>query len=362
MKLYKTSDETLIYTFFQNFANPETNMFDLISFQTLFGFLNLSIDDSMIYKMLICLKKFKLSHKTQLLLSESLKNSNTLKNSHPFSYSLNYQQFRELFMSHKIRSSEAYLTSEWRSISGDPESFLAQADYFLLRQILILFGKKIRDVSRVVQSLREHSADVVYDFMLRFRIEGGGDERGFRSHSVSPGPSFSNNGLGWANQDKNENLPKMNSIQEKEEFRTETDYYTEGESKADSGMLGNVMKGSSKRTIRSNLLNKFLRRSPDYHSQTRRKVFDNNYKFQPFSPNNSKLKKSRQNNFTLNSMELQEKTCLDLASMKAFFSFLRIDYLKEDLYLLMSSIGAEEGYLSLRQFTNFLDSLVWEIE
>ena len=350
MKLYKNCDESLTYAFFQKFANQQTKQFDLVSFKKLFHFLNLDVKDSAISKTILYLNKFRPPRPNPLLLSESL----TAEQSGQ--WSLDYPHFRELFMSHKIRSSEAYLSSEWQSVSLTQEPIIRQPDYFLLRQILILFGRQIRDVSRVILSLREHSPRAVMDYMLSFKRNSKFDLSNFRSLSVSPSPSpgvsFGNNkafGLEEADTPKGSKL--MNSIQEKDESRSNVPASSQQEKSF-----------SRNQTLGSRVLNRFYKFSSEYKSvPAHGQVKSSDLDLSESPRQNEPLGFRHLRQINLNTEPEAEETSLDLGHLKILLAHLDIEYLKEDLYLLMNHLGAQSGFLSQSQFALFFNSTVWDI-
>jgi hypothetical protein len=333
MKLYKFNDESLTYYLYREFCHYETNTFDFESLRSLLRHLNLDMEESMMIKLVFYLKKF--PREFQKKTTPTQMNGKDLV--------LCYPEFRELFVSHKIRLSEEYLHSEWESSGDQHESIINKSQYFLLRQILILKAKQLEDISRVVDSLHVYSAEKVFHFIFSFSAKKSLSSIRYNSRSQSPGVSFSNNNQNgnWSQTDPDPADSTRNKM--KSSNLTEV---TKQQSGVNSENLGSI------------LLRKFLRKSSNRSQLSSVKMNG--------SPANKSIPSRKFNINPLTSMELetlpevQTESVLDVATIKMFLTHLGIEYLREDLGLLMNALGTSTGFLPKQQFFKFFYSKVWD--
>lgn len=356
MKLYKANGENLTYTLYRDFVNADSGHFDVLSLKKLFIHLNLRVEDVMTHKLILFLKKYAdAAHESQLLLSNPSSNERNLTTPE-IPLNLSYPHFRELFISHKIQLSELYLHSEWESLADNQGSGFDKSEYFLLRRIVLLQVKQLKDVSRVMHSLRSLPGSRVFEFILSF---GSRESQRYRSHSPSPGMSFSNNQYNTWNNLAN---TKERSLQ----FIPETDSKLTG---ASSQMqTEQTRKHSSKGNISENfgssLLNKFIKKSTGHFSNLSTvKLQSPSYKNIDFTIRKWKNKgeeaigrSKKVPSFVADS----EAKVVDIRTIKALLTHLGIEYLAEDLSLLMNVLGSTTGYLMEHQFLQFFNSRVWE--
>lgn len=355
MKLYKSNGENLTYTLHRDFVDPDSGHFNLASLENLFAHLNLRMEQTTTRKLILFLAKFADSaHQNQLLLSDPSSNEKDAPVSE-FPSDLSYSHFRELFISHKIQLSELYLHSEWESLADNPSPVLEKAEYFLLRQIVLLQTKQLKDVGRVVQSLRASPGSKVFEFLMSF---GARESHRYRSHSPSPGMSFSNNQYNtWNNLAET----KDRSLQ----FIPETDSKMTGaSSQTQTKKTKNVSNKQLLGNFGSRLLNRFIKKSEKWNSNfSTIKLQSPSYK-----NINSTVRKWKNKTEEVigrrqkvpSFMGNAEEKMLNIRTMKALLAHLDIEYLAEDLSLLMNVFGSTSGYLTQNQFLQFFYSRVWE--
>jgi hypothetical protein len=349
MKLYKINDESLCYYLYREFLHYESNCFDFISLKNLFKHLNLDMEESMMIKLIFYLKKFP----PKFVKSSKKYSTNNFSNK---DLSLSYKDFRELFISHKIRLSEDYLRSEWESTYDHHEPIINKSEYFLLRQILILLAKQLRDISRIMNSLQIYPGNMILDYILKFSRKKSISSKNYNSRSKSLGVSFSNNDQNgnWKNIERKVDFGLYS---EKQKIKS-SDAFTE-QTKLQS------QSGDTLEMFGSLILKKFVRNSSNklsHKSSKRTHTSPGNLKYV-----NSKKEYQYKRVEPLASIELETlpeiqdtERLIDVGTIKVFLAHLEIEYLKEDLSLLMNCFGTTTGLLHENQFFNFYYSKVWQ--
>jgi hypothetical protein len=151
LKAQKENGEHNIYSLFRQFCDPDTGKLTITSMQFLVEVLQYPLEEYDISSVLLFLEKFKEVDADAPL-------------------ELEYGEFRELFISHKVSTPEIYLFSNWVPYINK-EFNLPDSEFYLLRQILMLTTRQIRDVTRIIRALRAYTADSLFNYISLFNEE-----------------------------------------------------------------------------------------------------------------------------------------------------------------------------------------------
>lgn len=195
MKSHKMSGENLTYSIFRRFCNPENGLMSAENFAELVDFLQYPRPRIAIRKIMTFLKHFRekppqnyfetreFSENAQtppIPIKNEFKNSNMseereeIKNFHAQD-TLKYEEFRELFTSHKIMTPEIFLFSNWTP-REKLELVIPDPEFYLLRQILMLTSRQLIDTSRIIRTLRAYSPKSIFDYLKMFNSEEINDQ------------------------------------------------------------------------------------------------------------------------------------------------------------------------------------------
>lgn len=236
MKLHKEAGEDVCYFIFRQFCNTQTGELNVESLEKMLNYLNFQIDLNSLHKILLYLIKYRMPLSVNKNSIDSdffhqIKNKNLFNsfyniksfdkeenqdmynsainhNQNNSVYSiihLQYEDFRELFMSHKIVIPEIYLFCNWDG-KKQSENIISRSSYYLLRQILMLLNRMLADISRIIKSLQIFDSNQIFEYIYGFseNISNSEDlpsqdnlkynQRRFNSKQEnSHHPSFSNN-------------------------------------------------------------------------------------------------------------------------------------------------------------------------
>lgn len=151
LKAQKENGEYNIYSLFRQFCDPDNGKLTITSMQLLVEVLQFPLEEYDISSIMLFLEKFKEVDPNALL-------------------ELEYGEFRELFISHKVSTPEIYLFSNWTP-DVNRHFDLPDSEFYLLRQILMLTSRQIQDLSRIVNALHAYTADSVFDYIALFNEE-----------------------------------------------------------------------------------------------------------------------------------------------------------------------------------------------
>lgn len=151
LKAQKENGEHNIYSLFRQFCDPDTGRLTTTSMQFLVQILQYPMPEFDICSILLFLEKFKMVDADAAL-------------------EIDYGDYRELFISHKVNTPEIYLFSNWTPEQSQHFN-LPDSEFYLLRQILHLTTRQIQDVARIVCALRAYTADSLFDYISLFNEE-----------------------------------------------------------------------------------------------------------------------------------------------------------------------------------------------
>lgn len=151
LKAQKENGEYNIYSLFRQFCDPDNGKLTITSMQLLVEVLQFPLEEYDISSVMLFLEKFKAVDPNALL-------------------ELEYGEFRELFISHKVSTPEIYLFSNWTP-DVNRHFDLPDSEFYLLRQILMLTSRQIQDLSRIVNALHAYTADSIFDYIALFNEE-----------------------------------------------------------------------------------------------------------------------------------------------------------------------------------------------
>ena len=151
LKAQKENGEHNIYSLFRQFCDPENGKLTITSLQLLVEVLQFPLEEYDISSIMLFLEKFKEVEEDASL-------------------ELEYGEFRELFVSHKVTTPEIYLFSNWTPEINRPFN-LPDSEFYLLRQILMLTSRQIQDVSRIICALKAYTADSLFNYIALFNEE-----------------------------------------------------------------------------------------------------------------------------------------------------------------------------------------------
>ena len=316
MKINKSNGELNCYSLFRRFCNMESGELGQREMNNLLESLDFPVDPNLLMKMIIYLSKYsefqinpQNPNQPRNLFQQS---TNSSKPPYPFCpIRLHYEEFRELFTSHKIVIPEVYLFCNWNSATNH-QGLIPRSEYYLMRQILMLFGRQLVDISRVLKSLRVYQASEVFEFLLGFERNQGRDLGS--PPFASKIPSFSNN----------------------PDFR------------------GNMF--NSEIQVGRERLGEFSKQNRDF-------LQGRNQSFKSLSRNTREpqFEEIPVNNVYMRERGNFEKRILDVTTVKRFLDFHEMQYLSEDLLLLMNALGASDGFLKENEFNAFFYSSLWDI-
>ena len=208
MKINKISGEGNCYALFRRFCDPESGEMGTGELNVMFESLDFPVDPLLLIKMVIYLKKFEQGsfslgppdpgQKNNLFKTPGNRNARRSRVHSSCDVRLKYEDFRELFTSHKLVVPEVYLFCNWQSTDPELQNVIPRSEYYLMRQILVLFGRQLVDVSRILRSLRLYSAREVFHFLLQF--EGGPRKLEGTPSALTRLPSLSNNRASFLKQ------------------------------------------------------------------------------------------------------------------------------------------------------------------
>jgi hypothetical protein len=151
LKAQRENGEHNIYSLFRQFCDPDTGKLTITSMQFLVEVLQYPLEEYDISGILLFLEKFKEVESDAVL-------------------ELEYGEFRELFISHKVTTPEIYLFSNWTP-DVNKEFVLPDSEFYLLRQILMLTSRQIQDLTRIINALRAYTADSLFNYISLFNEE-----------------------------------------------------------------------------------------------------------------------------------------------------------------------------------------------
>lgn len=241
---------------------------------------------------------------------------------------LKYESFRQLFTSHKIQIPEIYLFCNWERNGQNGEVQIPESEYYLMRQILMLFQKQLKDMTRIMTALRPYTAEQMFEYLssyspdhiqpknesshmptqITFSVQS--NSRSNNTNSAvripnSPIPSFSNN---------NYNGPYSPKTQGTRSVRFNT--------KALGGQKSN----------------------PNFYE------------------NNRLLGSARvSQNRELYAPSQKRALSVNVWNIKNFLEIQNVQYLEEDLMLLMNTLASSEGMLQESTFYQFVYSPIWTL-
>lgn len=231
MKLHKEAGENICYSIFKQFCNAQTGELNINSLENIFNTLNFQIDSTSLKKILLYLNKYKIpSFKNNSNFKHKLTNQNLFSSfynikkpeqkefqNQPYNdinydqdnsifslINLQYEEFRELFISHKIVIPEIYLFCNW-SGKQQSENMINQSSYYLLRQIVILFNKMLGDISRILKSIQHFDSNKVFDYIYNC------GENTHNLEKVQSHKNFYDNSNQLNNKQENSNHPSFSN-------------------------------------------------------------------------------------------------------------------------------------------------------
>ena len=151
LKAQRENGEHNIYSLFRQFCDPDTGKLTITSMEFLVEVLQYPMEEYDISGILLFLEKFKEVESDAVL-------------------ELEYGEFRELFISHKVTTPEIYLFSNWTP-DVNKEFILPDSEFYLLRQILMLTTRQIQDITRIINALRAYTADSLFNYISLFNEE-----------------------------------------------------------------------------------------------------------------------------------------------------------------------------------------------
>lgn len=399
LKAQKENGEHNIYSLFRQFCNPDNGKLTITSMQMLVEVLQFPMEEYDISSVMLFLEKFKEVEPDSIL-------------------ELEYGEFRELFVSHKVNTPEIYLFSNWTP-EISKQFNLPDSEFYLLRQILMLTSRQIQDVSRIVGALRAYTADSLFNYISLFneendKIEGhlnnffhnGNDfeemkesfqvqidfnsqrvqnqvknKRPKSANAENLGPSFSNNiatksfrNPSFSGTPKNEI-----KIEEKEEEANQSEAKEEELEKEEED-LGKEEEELETRSNYSSLvkpesiLNRHTRYKkvrkikPNFKFASRR--VNNRNKQNPEDNHQEEVEKmnamirNAEKNVQVHesvqrSLETQANM-IDVSTIRNFLNFHGVMFLEEDLELVMYCMGSAHGIIDREAFKRFFYSPLWD--
>jgi len=151
LKAQRENGEHNIYSLFRQFCDPDTGKLTITSMEFLVEVLQYPMEEYDISGILLFLEKFKEVESDAVL-------------------ELEYGEFRELFISHKVSTPEIYLFSNWTP-DVNKEFVLPDSEFYLLRQILMLTTRQIQDITRIINALRAYTSDSLFNYISLFNEE-----------------------------------------------------------------------------------------------------------------------------------------------------------------------------------------------
>ena len=433
MKSHKISGENMTYSIFRKFCNPDNGQLSVENFHELIRFLQYPSSRIAVHKIMIFLKRFKegarsnwnrpedqdlpnrkrvetFPRSNQQNFKNEFKNSRISDEDNHLNHEMErsngnlvYEEFRELFTSHKIMTPEIFLFSNWTP-TENLELVIPDPEFYLFRQILMLTSRQLVDTSRIIRALRAYTAQSVFDYLKMFnsdkKFEGDlrpqfepiinlKSERARKKSQTQALPEK----FQMTNHSFGNNLVKsfrLNSSQRLNEFDME-----ESSPKYQTLKLGHSMDISP--FLASNQISVVnLKKS---HKLEKQMVHDNtesDFTARLTRPNSilrsyiRKIKRPSENNFEMESMEfhqtdnhndvlnlessppIEDQTLsfvegpkeianfIDVDTVRQFLNFHNVIFLDEDLEVLMNCLGASSGILEFNLFSRMFYSRMWD--
>lgn len=179
MKINKCSGEENCYALFRRFCDTDSGEMGQAQMNMLLDSLDFPMDPMLLVKVFIYLNKYDAQAFDVHALLRRRKPRNLFKQSSKSIFVsvdgdpkndilLRYEQFRELFTSLKMKIPEIYLFCNWSRAEVVEQGVISRSEYYLMRHILMLFGRMLVDVSRIVMSLRMYHSSEIFDFLKQF--------------------------------------------------------------------------------------------------------------------------------------------------------------------------------------------------
>ena len=436
MKSHKMSGENMTYSIFRKFCNPDNGQLSVENFHELINFLQYPTSRIAIDKIMIFLKRFKEGAKTNWNRQEDQEMANSrnrrrvetfprsnqqnfrneFKNSR-FSDEDNqlnqgmeisngnlvYEEFRELFTSHKIMTPEIFLFSNWTP-TENLELAIPDPEFYLFRQIVMLTSRQLIDTSRIIRTLRAYTAQSVFDYLKMFNSDKKfeGDLRPQFEPILNPkSERIRKKSQTQALPDKfqmtnhsfGNNLVKsfrLNNSQRLNDFEME-----ESNPKYQTLKLGHSMDISP--FLASNQISVVnLKKSRKLEKQLVHETVESDFTARLTRPGSilrsyiRKIKRPSENNLEMESMEfhqpdnqndilnlessprIEDQTSsfvegpkeianfIDVDTVRQFLNFHNVIFLNEDLEVLMNCLGASSGILEFNLFSRLFYSRMWD--
>ena len=388
LKIDKVNGETSCYALYRRFCDQESGELSLSGLRELLHALNFPVGNKMLLKMLIYLSKFEPSvpmatyhpsqtdvfiespymnfsevHTAPNNMFDPVPNFSRLNNitatkerdrlssikgprmfmSHegalgspqsPENITLKYGCFRQLFTSHKIKIPEIYLFCNWESQGSRVDVQIPESEYYLMRQILMLFQKQLKDMTRVMVSMKPYTAEQMFDYLSSYSPEN------------MPSPSEPVSVC--------ERIPTQITFSLKSERNKSGRHSKEVSSLVPSFSNNHYMPVSP----RSKQSNRFNAGGPGQFSiSNKASVPDEVYSRQKRSQTMpGGLSGSRGAH-----VERERIAQVNVWNIKNFLEAQKVHYLEEDLMLLMNALASSEGSLKEATFYQFVYSPLWTL-
>ena len=388
LKIDKVNGETSCYALYRRFCDQESGELSLGGLRELLQALNFPVGNKMLLKMLIYLSKFEPSlpmatyhpsqtdvfiespymnfsevHTAANNMFDPAPNFSRMNNitatkerdrassakgprmfmSHegtlgspqsPENITLKYGCFRQLFTSHKIKIPEIYLFCNWESQGSRADVQIPESEYYLMRQILMLFQKQLKDMTRVMVSMRPYTAEQMFDYLGSYSPD----------NMQSPSESLS----------VCERIPTQITFSLKSD-RKKSGRQSQVVSSLVPSFSNNHYMPVSPRSKQSNRMNGGVRGQFDISRKGC--VADEVY---------GRQKRSQTMPGGLVGgrgvhEERERLAQVNVWNIKNFLEAQKVHYLEEDLMLLMNALASSEGSLKEATFYQFVYSPLWTL-
>ena len=333
LKITKNAGEGICYALFRRYCDPDSGELGLSDLREMLRSLDFPVDARLLLRIILFLNKFG-------------QPDPDISDPPP----LRYEHFRELFTSHRMVVPEVFLFCNWDQDAPLGQSLVPQTEYYLMRQILILTGRQLADVSRILQSLQLYEAHEVFGFLMRFENERrqltqsdwGTHLVSFRENLRKPGkhPLYANR-----------------HFQSHQEIGLHVQNRPTGNPRNFSGVFTQSGRGAG--PVRHNGQNESRRNGERLRSAKDRRGAWWRKRHSESAVNNVNLEESGSEREL--PVQVGQNSILEVSTFKNFLDFCKTQYLGEDLLLLMNVFGASEGFLDFDRFRVFFHSPIWNI-
>jgi hypothetical protein len=238
-------------------------------------------------------------------------------------------EFRKLFESGSELSS-----SSMNSRNHTGELRMKEIDYHLIRQIFMLVARMLDDFSKIIRTIQPYGSLEIFSYLLEFNVNSKAPDHNSRANPKNIGPQDSIDNAIILSKLKEEGIK-----QENPSFKMPMDNF--GKDKKDF----NFTKKKQKQN--------------DFDIEEADDEDSGDGKFEMINDNKRGINQSPVINKSID--KANDLKTVGIDTLRELLEFHNIQFISDDLPLVLQTLGSLHGRVSLAQFDRFLASPLWNL-